>query len=248
VARIPKTAKTGSGARRTNTAGGSRQLLWIALGGATVVAVALIAGSLLWSGGDDGPSEPAASDTALVDGIPQEGTTLGASEAKVMLIQWEDFQCPACGAYQDLVFPAIVDEYVRPGKVKVEFMGLTFIGEDSEQALRAALAAGRQGRFWQMEKLLYDNQGGENGGWVTDELIRELATAIGLDVERLEADMSSQAVTEQIEAMSTEGNEQEVAGTPTFFVSIGGDAPYLAQPGALDPAAFRPILDGALAG
>ena len=228
----------------------SRRTLWLALAGAAVVAAALIGGSLLLRGGDDDSSGavPTVGDPALVDGIPQQGTTLGSPDAKVTLIQWEDFQCPACEAYQQGAFPGIVEEYVRPGKVKIEFKGLQFLGEDSDQALRAALAAARQGKFWQMEKLLYDAQGEENSGWVTDELIRELATTLELDVAKLEADMASAAVTEQIEAADREGEALQVAGTPTFFVSIDGGEPYQVQPEAFTVEAFRPILDDALQG
>ncbi len=245
-----KTTKSGATRKPTTGAGASRRTLWIALGGAAVVAVALIAGSLLLRGGDDNGSSttPATGNTSTVDGIPQQDTLLGKPGATVTLIQWEDFQCPGCLAYQQGAFPGIVEDYVRPGKVKIRFRGLTFIGDDSEKALRAALAAGEQGKFWQMQDLLYQNQGEENSGWVTDDLIRELATQIGLDVDKLEADMGSAAITAQIAAMSKEGNKVGVRGTPTFFISIDGGAPYEVQPDAFTPEAFAPIFDDALQG
>lgn len=249
--KTPKTTRTTTtkASHRPTTGGGvSRRTLAIALGGAALIAVALVAGSIVLGGGEGASSGSVNVDTTLVDGIPQEGTTLGAADAKVTLIMWEDFQCPACRAYQEAAFPGIVEEYVRTGKAKVEFKGLAFIGEDSDQALRAALAAGEQGKFWQMEKLLYENQGGENEGWVTDELIRSLAGAIGLDVARLEQDMDSAAIGDRIEEMQTEATERQVGGTPTFFVSVDRGEPYHVQPETFDPAAFRPILDDALAG
>jgi protein-disulfide isomerase len=249
MASSSKTAKTPG---RTPTTGGgiSKRTLAIALGGAAIIAILLIAGSLVLGGGDDdgGSSGPVTADTALVDGIPQSGTTLGDKAATVTLIQFEDLQCPACRAYQEGAFPGIVDEYVRPGKINVQFQGLSFIGNDSEKALRAALAAGRQGKFWQMEKLFYDNQGGENEGWVTDELIRDLATQIGLNVQKLEADMDSPAVNAQIAAMEKAAVTRQVQGTPTFFISVNGGAPYQVQPTAFSPDAFRPIFDDALQG
>ncbi|HJU47326.1 MAG TPA: thioredoxin domain-containing protein [Gaiellaceae bacterium] len=250
TAKTPGSKPTKTPGRTPTTGGGiSRRTLAIALGGAAIIAVLLIAGSLVLGGGDDdGSSGPVTADTALVDGIPQNGTTLGNKDAKVTLIQFEDMQCPACRAYQEGAFPGIVDEYVRPGKINVEFQGLSFIGDDSEQALRAALAAGRQGKFWQMEKLFYDNQGGENEGWVTDELIRDLATQIGLDVQKLEADMDSPAVNAQIAAMEKAAVTRQVQGTPTFFISVDGGTPYQVQPTAFSPEAFRPIFDDALQG
>jgi len=238
----------------SSTGGISKRTLLIALGGAAVVAIALIGGSLLLGGGDDDPSTttPTGS-TELVDGIPQQGTTLGKADATVTLIQWEDFQCPACGAYQEGAFPGIVEQYVRPGKINVDFRGLTFLDnsfgvEDSERALRAALAAGKQGKFWQMQELLYQNQGEEGSGWVTDDLIDELATKIGLDMEQFAADKDSAAVTDQIAAMKKEGEAKGVQGTPTFFISVDGGEPYQVQPDEYSVEAFAPIFDDALQG
>jgi protein-disulfide isomerase len=226
----------------------TRQTLWIVLAAAIGLGAVLILASVLLGGGDDEttPSVPAG-DPALIEGIPQNGTVLGSPDAKVTLIQWEDFQCPFCGEYTAQAFPAIVEEYVRPGDVKVEFKGLAFLGDDSEKALRAALAAGLQGKFWEMEEGLFANQGEENSGWVTDELIDELAAENGLNAAKLRRDMDSAEVSAQIEAVEKEAVQRGIEGTPTFFVSIDGGAPYRVQPTSLQADAFRPILDDALA-
>jgi protein-disulfide isomerase len=214
------------------------------------VVIALVAGSLLLRGGDDEPSGGAATgDTSLVDGIPQSGTVLGSPDATVTLLQYEDLQCPACLSYQQEAFPTIVEEWVRTGKVKLDFRGLQFLGNDSDQALRAVLAAAEQGKAWQMIDLLYANQGEENSGWVTDVLIDELAEKAGLDVEQLHADMESEAVSAEIEALAKEAADRGVGGTPTFMVQVGDDEPYIVNPDPYtDPEAFRPIFDDALQG
>ena len=70
-----------------------------------------------------------------------------------------------------------------------EFRGFPFIGDDSVKAYRFLLAAGEQDTLWNLQEALYRNQGGENAGWVTDDLLRELASEIdGLDVDRLFVD------------------------------------------------------------
>ena len=128
-------------------------------------------------------------------GIPQDGRTLGTADADVTLIEWADPQCPACRVYTEEFFPAVVDEYVRPGTVITEFRGFPFIGEDSVKAYRFLLAAAEQDRFWNLQEALYRNQGGENDGWVTDDLLRELSAEIdGLDVDRLFTDADSEAI------------------------------------------------------
>ena len=69
---------------------------------------------------------------------------LGSPDATVTMIQFEDLQCPVCKRYQEEGLPGIVEEYVRPGKLKLRFAGLAFIGPDSEKALLHVIAAGER--------------------------------------------------------------------------------------------------------
>ncbi len=239
---VPK-PRSRSGDRR----GGNRALiLAVALGVATAAGLAIA--SLVLRGGDEQAPIVGTGSTALVDGIPQNGTVLGDAAATVTLLQYEDLQCPYCKLYTDAAFPAIVDEYVRTGKVKVDFRGLEFLGDDSNKALRAVLAAAKQNKAWQLIELLYDHQGAENSGWVTDDLVSELAGSIaGLDVGEMQADAASTDTTAEIEALGDEARKREVGGTPWFFVAIGDAEPYPIQPQPrTDPAAFRPIFADAL--
>ncbi len=211
---------------------------------AVAAAAALVVVALFLR--DDGG--PASVPTPVVDlaGIPQKGTVLGAPEAKVTLIEYADLQCPACRSFTLNVFPAIVDEFVRTGKVKTEFRGFPFIGSDSLKAQRFVLAAGLQNRLWQLQEALYRNQGRENAGWVTDELLRELAGEIpGLDVGRLFADAESNEVASTAETGLTEAQAAGIPGTPTLFVKIGDAEPYVLQ-SPLDSASLSAALADAL--
>ena len=114
------------------------------------------------------------------------------------MIEYADPQCPACRLYTEEFFPTLVDDYVRPGKVKTEFRGFPFIGDDSVKAYRFLLAAAEQDKLWNLAEALYRNQGRENSGWVTDDLVRRLAGEIpGLDVDKLFADAGSERITQQ---------------------------------------------------
>jgi protein-disulfide isomerase len=225
----------------------------IAAGGAAIVIVVLVAASLLLRGGDDSDSATPTttsptSPSALLDGIPQDRAILGAEDATVTLIQFEDLQCPVCKRYQEEGFPGIVEEYVRPGKVKLRFVGLAFIGPDSEKALLHVLAAGEQGKLWQFADELYADQGAENSGWVTDELLEQLAGELGLDWETLQADADGAVTLQQANAMATEAEQRGVPGTPWFYVQVGDGEPYEVRPGSFAIEEFRKILDDALAG
>jgi protein-disulfide isomerase len=211
-------------------------------------AVALVAAALILRS-DDGSPTPSPTPAVDLAGIPQDGILLGPKSATVTLIEYADLQCPFCRVYSEDVFPTIVDDYVRPGKVQTEFRGLAFIGEDSEKALRFVYAAGLQDRLWHMQEALFRNQGAENSGWVTDDLLRTLAEEIeGLDVDRLFADAEREEVRTLIDNAAAQAQAASVQGTPTFYIQIGDEEPYQLELSALDPALFKAALDDALEG
>jgi protein-disulfide isomerase len=231
--------------------GGRNRNLLIAAGAAAVVVLVLVGASLLLRGGgssgtDTGGQTGIEEASALLDGIPQDRAELGSPKAKVTMIQFEDLQCPICRNYQAEGFPTVVDEYVRPGKVKLRFVGLAFIGPDSEKALLYTLAAGEQGKLWQFQDALYANQGGENSGWVTDQLLEEIANGLGLDWAKLKKDADSAVTLQQANSMADEANQRQIQGTPTFYVQVGDQEPYQVNPSSFSPDQFRQILDDAL--
>jgi protein-disulfide isomerase len=166
----------------------------------------------------------------------------------VTLVEFADLQCPFCAEWSRDALPELVRDYVRPGKVRIVFRGLTFIGPDSEEALRFALAAGEQGKLWNVVDLLYENQGGENEGWVTDDLLTAVGRAVpGLDVERAFAEQSGTRVDAELEAAEAAAAENGIRGTPSFAVGRTGGALRVVELDSLDAHALRPDLDALLA-
>jgi protein-disulfide isomerase len=145
-------------------------------------------------------------------------------------------------------FPAIVDEYVRPGHVRVVFRGLAFIGPESDTALRTALAAGSRGRLWHVVHLLYGNQGGENAGWVTDELLRELGRSVGgLDPAEMLAERGSASVERELAAAQRAAEAAGIQGTPSFQAGPTGGTLEPLPVTSLGPEEIRARLDALLA-
>ncbi len=195
----------------------------------------------------DSTSAPTENPTVELSGIPQNGRLLGPPDAAVTLIEWADPQCPACRVYTEEFFPTLVDEYVRPGTISTEFRGFPFIGDDSVKAYRFLLAAGEQNRLWDLQEAMYRNQGGENEGWVTDELVRELGAEIdGLDVDRLFIDAEREDIVAEAEGAEAAGQAAGIPGTPTLQVQIGDEDAYVIQIATVDQ--LRAALDDALAG
>lgn len=183
-----------------------------------VVAVA-VAGLLVvlsQLGGAEGSQE-------MFAGIPQDGTRLGREEAPVTISLYEDFQCPACGQFARETLPEVVERYVKPGEVKLISETLAFLGPDSISTGRAAIAAGEQDRYWNYAYLLFENQGGENSGYATEEFLTNLAEETqGLDVGEWEEARDAPFVEEELEAAQQRASSEGVQATPTLVVSGPG--------------------------
>lgn len=238
----PVSPKQAPGGRR------SRTTLYVVVGAALAIAAAVAVAALFLR---DGGSS-AASSTPVVDleGIPQEGMFLGAAGAKVTLVEYADVQCPACRHYTETLFPTLVDEYVRPGKVRNEFRGYPFLGEDSLKGQQFLMAAAEQDKLWQLQEAFYRNQGAENSGWLTDELIHDVASQIpGLDVDKLFADAQADGMAEAAQQQAATSQEElleftDQPYTPSLVVKVGDEKPYLIQ--VATPDQLREALDAAL--
>ena len=137
---------------------------------------------------------------------------LGNPDAPIKIVEFADFQCPYCRLASQLV------ERLYNGfknDVVVFFKNFPLrIHKYSKLAAYAVLAAGRQGKFWQMHALLFKNQES-----LDDQLIKLLAKSIGLDMKRFEKDLSSKAIKDSVDRDLKEGLSAGVRGTPTFFVN-----------------------------
>jgi protein-disulfide isomerase len=230
-----------------------RRRLATTIGVAAALAAALIAASLVGSRGAE--AEPAvphamaasAERAPLFRGIPQQGIVLGNPEAAVTLVEFADLQCPYCARWARDAFPAIVDEYVRGGRVRLVFRGLSFIGPDSDRALRVALAAGEQDRLWDVVHGLFLSQGAENAGWVSDSLLRSFGAA-GLDAQRMLDGTHSPWVERERADAEKAAEVAGLSGTPFFQAGRTGGTLQPLHVDALDAATFRHELDSLLAG
>ena len=225
-----------------------RRLLVLAAVGAVVLAGALIGVSVAGSGGGSSSTVTGAAATSeLIGGIPQNGFTLGSPTAPVRMVEYGDLQCPICREYAVSTLPTIIRQYVRAGKVQLEFRGIAFLGKDSEKALEAVTAAAAQNKAWNMLDLLYRNQGEENTGWVTDSKLSAAAAAIpGLSVADWQSSRDSQATQERIQSMHAQA--MALMGptglrTPTFEVAKRGQPLQYLPVQSLDASAFTPALD-----
>ena len=224
----------------------SRALL-LAIALAALAASALVAVSLRGAADDAGttpvaPTPAAVARDPLLRGLPQDGIALGDPGAPVTVVEYADLQCPYCAQWSRDVFPQLVEDYVRTGRVRLVFRGLAFIGPESETALRAALAAGEQDRLWDVVHALFSRQGGENAGWVTTELLRSL-DGLGVDSARMLDRSESAAVERELDAAARAARAAAVPGTPYFEAGPTGGVLRALRLQALDVESFTAELD-----
>jgi protein-disulfide isomerase len=227
-----------------------KRRLW-QVGATLAVAIAAVAIIVLVSssGGSDqkvSPKEGRSAQDAF-GGIAQNGVTLGNPEAKVTLYEFADLQCPFCQEYTTKgAFHQIVEKYVKPGKVKMVWRNLTFIGGDSVTAARAAAAAGAQNRLWQFIDLFYANQGTENTGYVTDKFIADIAKGAGVDTGKLNSDIGASFVEEQLGTAQQQASRYGINSTPAFLLQVGNGKPQKLDYKDFKLQSFAPAIDAAL--
>lgn len=140
------------------------------------------------------------------------------AQAVVTLVEYADFQCPACKQYH-----MIVKELLRafPDQLKLVFKNfpLTSIHSNAMDAAAAAEASSMQDKYFEFADLLYEKQ--EEWSDLPDpsKKFEEYVKSLGMDVEKFKKDLSDPSISKLIEDHRSEGITNGVAGTPTFFVN-----------------------------
>jgi protein-disulfide isomerase len=194
---------------------------------------------------------PGAADVQkLLLGIPQQANVLGSQSAPVTLVEYIDLQCPYCQQFETQAMPSLIGSYVRTGKVKIEARPIAFIGPDSQRGRLAAIAAGEQNKLFNFAQILYLNQGTENTGWLSAQMVASAAASIpGLDVSRLLAGSNSDAAKTQAGTYDQQAAKDSVQATPTILVGkSGGTLRPVALTSPTDSQSVASAISAALTG
>lgn len=157
--------------------------------------------------------------------IPADAPTKGATSSANFLVEFSDFQCPACKAFEPEV-EKVAEKY----KDKMQYVYRYFPLKQhqyAQQAAEAAEAARQQGKFWEMYRYLFENQ-----DQISPEMIANSGKAVGLD-EKIFADALSKATyRERVQKDLADGLRLGINATPTFFMN--GKKLELSNPSDLD--------------
>jgi protein-disulfide isomerase len=143
-----------------------------------------------------------------VDDSPSKGNV----NAPVTIVEFADFQCPHCGE----TAPHL-DKFVDSRKQDVRFVFKFYVlGKfpNSQNAARAAIAAGKQGKFWEMHHMIFANQ-----QKLDQQGLDGMAQQLGLDVQRMHADMQDPATQAMIDKDHKLGEDLKIEGTPSIYIN-----------------------------
>jgi protein-disulfide isomerase len=154
-----------------------------------------------------------AASARLVIPVGNSDHAIGPDTALVTLVEYGDYQCPACGQ----AYPIIKELLGRLGqRVRLVFRNfpLATIHPHAEGAAEAAEAAGAQERFWDMHGMLFENQEALGG-----EYLVGYASALGLDESRFVEELNENVHAARVREDFMGGVRAGVNGTPTFFIN-----------------------------
>jgi len=184
--------------------------------GGTGVFIVLAVWGIVALGG--GGSPEGAQTASLVDAVSSKDRIQGDVSAKVVLVEYGDYQCPACAFYEKFT-----SELVKEFGSKIVFVYRHFplrnIHANADLSARTAEAVGMQGKYWEMHEMLYKNQKSWERAGNAKEIFTRYAVSLGLDTVQFERDIESNDLKAKVQGDYESGVRAGVNGTPTFFLN-----------------------------
>jgi protein-disulfide isomerase len=235
--------------------GSSRRGFLVALLAVAVLGV----GGIVWATNRASTPTVVTVDPNAAIGVKAEGYVMGSPTAPVEIVEFADFECPACGQFATVTEPDVRQRLVQTGKARYRLYDfqVTPVHRNAPAASLAAACANDQGKFWEMHDRLFAGQH-EWSTQATDDpkavfsgYVREL----GLDAGRWGQCYDGRTHVQQIAAHAAEAGRRSVGSTPSFIIGdklVQGAQPYdviaalvdsaaaKAAPGAAAPAGAAP--------
>jgi protein-disulfide isomerase len=166
------------------------------------------------------PANQKPQSTPMITSVPgaQPPHFKGGQNAPVVIEEFADFQCPTCATVHTMM-NEINASYGTRVKFIYRHFPLTQIHPNAFSAALASEAAGMQGKFWEMQNLLFQNQQRWSAASGAQALFESYAQTLGLDIEKFKADMAGTAVNQRVQADMQRGRSLGVNSTPTILIN-----------------------------
>lgn len=162
--------------------------------------------------------QPSSGGQAVDLQLGENERALGRPDAPAVLVEYSDFQCPACAEYFRFIEQLAVD-FPNDLRIIYRHFPLTMIHQNAMSSARAAEAAARQGKFFEMEKTLFEHQNDWANSAAAADIFKGYAAALGLDAQRFAADLADPSLDDKIKSDADSAAKLKLNGTPTFFLN-----------------------------
>jgi protein-disulfide isomerase len=166
----------------------------------------------------------------------------------VTLQYFGDLECPICKAFTLGALPSVIQQWVRTGKVKIQYRSMQTATREPETFKNqqvAALAAGKQNKMWHFLELFYHQQGEEGSGYVTESYLQNLAAQVpGLNLTKWASDRNNPELANTVATDQQAANNEGFTGTPSFLIGKTGATPKKFEfTSTSDPAPFNEAIE-----
>lgn len=212
----------------------------ILLGLGVMTLIVIVAGVFFLGKSTSSSNSSTKVDSQVLGILTQEDShKIASGGAKLNVVEFADFQCPACASARPVMEKILVDYQGRINFVYRHFPLPQH--KNAMAAAQAAEAAGEQGKFWQMYDKLYENQEEWSESDKAKEIFIRYAQDLSLNMEKFQKSMESNQFVDKVKRDQNDGYALGVNSTPTFFI---GDEKI---PGALSYEDFKNKIDAKLA-
>lgn len=186
------------------------------IGGAAILVVIVVIAYVI-------ANQPAAAVATDYNEVPAEWinrNSLGNPDAVVVLQGWEDFLCPACGSWNQTVKPRLLEDYIKPGKVRLEYhyFPLSQHEPGASTSAQAAECAADQGAFWPMHDKLFAGQNSGAAAFSAERMIT-YAEDLGLDSRVFTQCLTGQEYFQSVQASLSEAVSLGLNSTPSLLIN-----------------------------
>ena len=192
-----------------------RARLWWLLGGGGIAITAAFVAIVVFASMSAENQRKVVEGTALA---PAGAHSIGEADAPVTMVVFSSFTCPACTMFALGTEPQIIEDYVKPGKVRIVHRMIAGGGE-GECATEAAECAGAQGGYREYYWALYQNWVSPNRAVLTRENLKRFAVSAGLDPGAFEACLESREYALHVRHEREAAFALGVGYTPTVFIN-----------------------------
>jgi len=183
------------------------------------LAIPIIIGMLIGIGLVSNLEQNSGNSSVLTKENLIEGSIImGNPNAKITIVEFGDYQCTFCYKFHDETMKRINEKYIKTENVNFIYKDFPLNGKQSILASEASYCAEKQGKFWEYHNTLYNNWGGENTGWITENVLLGFAKDVRLNLDDFSQCLENSEFRQKVLNNEQFGKNIGINATPSFLI------------------------------